>query len=187
MTGESAAESRAYVAERQIDLVMDDQDTLEWHLQRAACRADGASHVVHVGLWPEQGNSMPRARTRSIEFCGCAALRSTQPAVARDFNASGRRTPLDHAATKAVLRTRQSPARGQLVGHHEADVMTGVGVLATRIAQPNDQPVDWRAATEGAQKLLLGGSAAVARGRLVTAGLADELGLGFDLGLLLGL
>jgi len=130
---------------------------------------------------------MPPPRARGIRFCGYAPSRSSQLAIARGSNASSRHTPLGDAAAKAILLTRKAPARSKLVGHHETDVVASVGVLATRIAQPDDQPVNWRTATKGAQKLLLGGGAAVTRGRLITAGLADELGLRFDLGLLLGL
>ncbi len=89
------------------------------------------------------------------------------------------------------------PALGKRVGHHEADVVTAAGVLATGVAEPDDQPVGGsdRAAAAAtkrpAQRWLLSAGAAVASGalgRLALVGgrrlglaLADELGLGLDL------
>ncbi len=61
-------------------------------------------------------------------------------------------------------------------------------MLATGVAQPDDQPVNWRPTAKGAQSYSsVGGAGPSSAGRLACAGLADELGLGFDLGLLLGL
>ena len=57
-------------------------------------------------------------------------------------------------------------------------------MLATGVAESDDQPVGRRPTAEGAQELLLGGGAALVCGRLARAGVADELGLRFDLALL---
>ena len=45
-----AAELGADLAERQVDLVVDDDHPLERHPQRAARRAGGVARLVHVGL-----------------------------------------------------------------------------------------------------------------------------------------
>jgi hypothetical protein len=94
---------------------------------------------------------MPPTRGGGIRLCGYAASRSTQLTIAGAADASSRRPPLGDTTTKAVLRTRESPARRQLVGHHEANVVASIGVLPAGIAQPDDQPVNWRPTAKGAQ------------------------------------
>ncbi len=171
VTGKATTEARAYLAEGQVDLVMHDHNMVKWHFERSPCRTDGASDLVHKGLRPEHRH--PRAWGSAgsggiaVPGCHCATF--------------------GDAATKTLFGAPDGPALGKPVGDHEADVMASLCVLATGIAQPDDQPVRWRAASKGAQELLLGGGAALVGGRLAGTGLSHELGLGFDLGFLLGL
>lgn len=62
---------------------------------------------------------------------------------------------LGQTTAKAIFRTRKLPLLDEPVGHHEADVVASVGVLATGVAEPDDQPVGRGAAAEGAQELPL--------------------------------
>ena len=62
VAGEPAAEARAHLAERQVDLVVHDQHPLQRQLERAARRADRAAGVVHVGLRAQHRHARRRAR-----------------------------------------------------------------------------------------------------------------------------
>ena len=121
VAGEAAADARAHLAERQVDLVVDDQHPLERHLQRPARRADRAAGVVHVGL---------RAQHRDARRAAAGPAAATGGA------------PLGEAPAEAILRALELPALGQLLGDHEADVVPRARVLAAGVAEPDDQPVD---------------------------------------------
>ena len=180
MTGQAAADARAHLAERQVDLVVHDQHALQRQLQRAARRADRAAGLVHVGLRAQHGHA------RSPRAVPPAA--SPAPAGA----------PLDVAPAEAVPGLAELPARDERLGDREADVVPGARVLGARVAEPDDQPVDRcaAAAAEASQQLLLllGGALGALldlRALLVLAGLAlalaDELRLGLDFFLDFGL
>ncbi len=114
VAGEAAAEPHADVAERQVDLVVDDEDAIEVEAVGAARRADGAAGLVHVGLRLEQGD--PRAAR-----AGAA---------------------LGQLAGELLARLRQVPALAQRVRDLEADVVGRAVVAAPGIAETDDEPVD---------------------------------------------
>ena len=179
MTRQPPTQAGTDLAERDVDLVVHDHHPIERDLQRAPRRADGAAGVVHVCLRPQHRHARGGSRRSSRS-----------------------RPTFGDAPAKALFWTPQPPALGKDVGDHEPDVVTGVRVLASGVAQPDDQPVAARAraaatsaaATKRPQRALLPAGGALGAGALRGLGalllalaLADELGLGLDLLLLLGL
>jgi hypothetical protein len=167
VAGEAAAEAGLDLAERQVDLVMEDDDALERDLERAARRPGGATRFVHERL--RQQDRHPRAAGPDPAFGDLAA--------------------------ELPLRLRQVPATEQLGADLEADVVAGPGVLSTGVAEADDQDslavIGVAAAEEGQELTLAGVAARVAPaigllaallGRCLAL-LADELGLLLDLGL----
>lgn len=130
-------------------------------------------------------------RVRGTHFCGHITLEvpcrraSTGHTLAGQLPA--RRLAFGDKPPKTCFRTGEIPALGQAISHHEADVVARLRVLAAGVAQADNQPVDGRPAAKQLQELLLGGAAVGGRLAGLAAGLADELRLGFQLALLLGL
>jgi hypothetical protein len=60
--------------------------------------------------------------------------------------------PFGDAPAEAVLGLSKAPALDQRVSYKEADVVARAGVLATRVAQSDDQPVDRTAAAASAER-----------------------------------
>src|SRR5207245_2283222 len=71
-------------------------------------------------------------------------------------------------ASPPPLRPPQPPALSERVGHHEAHVVTRICVFAAGVSQPDDQPVDGRAAAakSSPQELLLLAGGALGVGAL---------------------
>jgi hypothetical protein len=131
VAGEAAADTRANLAERQVDLVVHDEHALERQSVGAARRTDRATGLVHVGLRLEQ----------------------------RDARTPGAGASFTQASAVAIARTSGVPAHGQPLDHREADVVARSLVLAPGITQPDDEPIyDGAAARE--PQLLLGALAA---------------------------
>src|SRR5689334_20297718 len=57
VAGETAAEPRLHLAERQVDLVVQHDDPVEVDAECAAGRARGAARLVHVGLRQQQADA----------------------------------------------------------------------------------------------------------------------------------
>ena len=172
VAGQPAADAAADVAERQVDLVVEDEHAVEVEVQRAARGAGRAAGLVHVGLRPEH----------------------------RDARAAGAGAALGEQAGVALLGLGQLPAAGELVGDLEADVVRRARVAVARVAEPDDQPVDRglrrrtrRPSRRRTARALLGVCASPALGRRVApasvvalalgaspGALADELGLLLD-------
>src|SRR5215216_3971439 len=123
VAGQAATEPGADVAEREVDLVVDDEQAVEAELERAARGADRAAGLVHVGLRAQDCHA-PAAGT------GAALAQLT-----REF----------------LLGLRELPAAGELLRDLEADVVRALGVARARVAEPDDEPVDGRRAEEAAQ------------------------------------
>src|SRR5207302_801765 len=64
---------------------------------------------------------------------------------------------LAEKAPEALLGSRQVPGPRESVGDHEADVVAGALVLAARVAQADDQPVNGCAATGDAHRCAVAG------------------------------
>src|SRR5215217_2415771 len=123
VAGQAAAQTHPDVAERQVDLVVDDDDAVEVELVGAAGGADGAAGLVHVGLRAQDG----------------------------DARAAGAGAPLAQLTGELLLGLGQVPAPSERLGDLEADVVRALGVRRARVAQPDDQPVDGRGPEELAQ------------------------------------
>ena len=95
MAGEAAAEPGLDLAEGEVDLVVEDDDAVERHLERAAGRAGRVAGVVHVGL--RQQDRDPRARRG-------------RPALRR----SGRRTSASAAAGPSAAPARAPTSKPTL-------------------------------------------------------------------------
>ena len=121
MAGEAAAEAGAHLAERQVDLVVDDEHALERHAQRAARRADAAAGVVHVGQRLEQ----------------------------RDARAAGPGAALAQPSAVALARALEAPAPASSSATAKPMLCRVPVVLATRVAEPDDEPVDARGRARG--------------------------------------
>ena len=90
VAGQAAAEPRADVAERQVDLVVDHEHAIERQLQRAARRADGLAGVVHEGLRLQDRD--PRPRRGPLAPVVVAARRISPWACGRSQRATGSAT-----------------------------------------------------------------------------------------------
>jgi len=135
MTGRSASELGFNLTEWEVDLVVEDDDPVERHLERAARRPGGAARFVHVGM--RQQDRHPRPAWPGAPFGDLAA--------------------------ELPLRLRQLPAPLELGADLEADVVAGPGVLAAGVAEADDQyavAVIGVAAAEQGQGLALVGVAA---------------------------
>ncbi len=118
MTGESAAEAGANLAERKIDLVVDHEDPVELDAQLTARGPDRPAGLVHVRLGRQD----------------------------RDSGAAGSRAPLRDQPPIASPGCRQIPACAQTLRDLESDVVRTAAVLAPRVAESDDEPVDGSAA-----------------------------------------
>ena len=134
MPSQTAAQARAHLAERQVDLVVHHEHALQRQLQRAARRTHGAPSVVHERLRAEHRN--PRA-AGTLPLAGACAC------VWRDGRCLRRRhATFGQATAEAVLGPTQVPALDQRLRNHETDVVASARVLAAGITQSDDQPVD---------------------------------------------
>ena len=119
VAGQAAAETRAQLAEGQVDLVVHDEHALEWQAVGAARGSDGAAGLVHVGL---------RQQHRDAHWIGSPPARAA----------------LGEQRAEARAHAWQPPALAERFGDHEADVVRRARVLAAGIAESYDQPVDLR-------------------------------------------
>src|SRR4051794_37656580 len=114
VSGQPAAQARLHVAERQVDLVVDHDDAVERHPERAARRTRGATGLVHVGLWHQDA----------------------------DARSAGHRPTVREEPGELLLRARHVPALGQAVRNLEADVVARARVAVAGVPEPHYQPVD---------------------------------------------
>ena len=128
VAGEPAAEPRADVAERQVDLVVDGQHVVEVDLERAARRAGAAPGLVHEGLRQQH----------------------------RDARPAGPGAALGEQAVELLARRCPGPsARSARSATCEADVVRRALVARAGVAEPDDQPVRGRDAAEEAHGAVL--------------------------------
>ena len=123
VAGQAAAEPRADVAERQVDLVVEDEHAVEVELEGAARGADRAAGLVHVGLRPQH----------------------------RDARAAGAGAALGQLAGELLLGLRQLPAAGELLRDLEADVVRRPGVAGPGLPSPTTSQSTGVGAEEAAQ------------------------------------
>ena len=121
MAGEPAAEAGADLAERQVDLVVQDEDVVE--ARRGARRAPGR----------------PSGRRRSCR----SAASGSRPA---SWSTRAADPALGEQAAVTSTSACAGPSASQALGDLEADVVRGAGVLGAGVAEPDDQPVDARSA-----------------------------------------
>src|SRR6478609_7569729 len=142
VAGQAAAEAGLDLAEGQVDLVVEDDDTAQRRLEGAAGRPGGVARVVHVGLGQQD----------------------------RHLRAAGTGAPFGDQAAELPLGARQLPAPGKLVGDLEADVVARPRVLAPGVAEADDKDAVARltllaaptSTAEGGQRLLPAALARVA-------------------------
>ena len=115
VAGQAAAHLDADVAERQVDLVVDDEDAVEVEL--VATRARGR----------------PSGPESFMNVCGLSTATRGPPGPVR---------PSVSSPANFFFGFGQVPALDQRVGDAEADVVRGVRVAGPGIAEPDDQPVD---------------------------------------------
>ena len=154
--GEAAADARSHVAEREVDLVMYDEHPVELEPVRAARGSDGAAGVVHERERFEQRDALPEI----ID------------------------SPLPQAPTEALLRRLlEPPVARERLDDQEADVVARPLVLAPRVTEADEQPVDGAAAREPQDRLLgLAGAVRLGGGGLPRAAVrANEPRLLLDL------
>jgi hypothetical protein len=135
MTGQAPSEPGFDLAEWQVDLVVEDDDAVQGDLERAARRPGRTARFVHIRM--RQEDRHPRTARAGAAFGDLAA--------------------------ELPLRLRQVPAPLELGADLEADVVAGPGVLATGVAEADDQyavAVIGVAAAEQGQGLALVGVAA---------------------------
>ena len=153
---EPAAEARADLAERQVDLVV-----------HTSTRSSGRPSA-------RRAPARPSGRPRS-----CTSAAAGPPRAAA---ADVRDTALGDQRRRTSARAPTAPSASQRVRDLEADVVRRAGVLGARVAEPDDQPVDGRGACPRLIGRLLavgGGGVAAARGvrprpRRLALGLADD-------------
>src|SRR5205085_8667258 len=123
-----AAEARAHLAEREVDLVVHHEHVVEVDTERTASGGRRAAGVVHEGLREEHADARPARAGPAIR----------------------------EQARVLLLRARELPAPRHLVRHLEADVVARARVALARVPEPDDQPVGaaraGAAATEEAQE-----------------------------------
>src|SRR5207248_2840655 len=66
VTGQAAAELRADLAERQVDLVLDGDHVVEVDLQRPTGRAGRVAGFVHVGLRQQDRDARPAGHRAAL-------------------------------------------------------------------------------------------------------------------------
>jgi hypothetical protein len=126
VSGEAAADAASDLTEGQVDLVVDDEHALEGQPVDPARGSDAAAHVVHEGLGLKQ----------------------------RDRRPAGAGAALAQASAVAVANAVKAPTASELLGDREADVVAGALVFPSRVAEPDDEPVDRRTAREAQRRLL---------------------------------
>ena len=114
MARQAAAEPDADLAERQVDLVVQDEHVVELELVGATRGAGGTAGLVHERLRLQQ----------------------------RDARAARSGAALGQLAGELLLGLGQIPAARQLVGDLEARVVRRLGVAGARIPEPDYKPVD---------------------------------------------
>src|SRR5437660_12555345 len=174
---ETSACPRAHLAEREVDLVVNDEHARELHLQRSARRPTRAPGIVHERLRAEDRDA--RARGRALAAGLELAAAALELLAGLEFHA-----PLGDAAAEALLPWVQAPALGERERHFEAHVVPRAVVLGSWVAEADDQPVDRspvraKRVTQERLPLLAGGGLALSLtlGCGFTLLLADQLGL----------
>ena len=149
VAGQAAAEADADLTEGQVDLVVEDDDAVERHLERAARRAGRVARAVHVRL--RQEDRHPRA--------------------------AGAGPPFGQQAAELRLRLGRSQRRDELGADLEADVVAGRGVAlpglprpTIRIRSPSCRPRRLGGGGERSTGLLPAGVARVALGAALALG-----------------
>jgi hypothetical protein len=113
MTGESPADARPDLAERKVDLVVNDEHAIKLEAIGPARRADRTARLIHVGERLEKGD--PRAPLASSPF--------TQP------------------PEKLLTRITDRPTCCKALNDCEADVMSRTVVTAPRVAETDNKPL----------------------------------------------
>ncbi len=111
MAGEAAAEPGLDLAEREVDLVVDGDDPVQRHLQRAA-------------------GGPGRVPDSFMKVSGCRIATRGPP---------GRVRPSARRPRNLSLARGRSQRRASSASDLEADVVAGAGVLGARVAEPDDE------------------------------------------------
>ena len=140
VAGEPAAEAAANLAERQVDLVVDDDRALERHLQRAARRAGGGARLVHVGLRAEHRDPRASRRRRGPRRSGRGSAPSARGSSQRRSSSAG---DLEADVVAAVRRSATRDCRGRRSAGADRRPRPGLagGSAASQPAQQRQGPL----------------------------------------------
>ena len=110
MAGQAPADARADLAERQVDLVVEDQHAVEVELVAAARRAGGAPRLVHEGLRQQDGHARAAGPRPALgELARELLLRLARAPSGRAAPRATRKPTLP----KTILVTSSQPSEGK--------------------------------------------------------------------------